>query len=99
MISLAYFVVFLVNGELTWLEDVDCEAPDFCEKVWQIKKELSPETLCSGNATTLIPFVEEIFSYKFEEKPEYSRLKHLLKKVILKHDVCPDLMYDWSKFS
>ena len=76
MISLAYFVVFLVNGEFTWLEGVDSEAPDFCEKVGQIKKDLTPETLCTGLAKTLIPFVKEIFSYKFEEKPEYSKLKH-----------------------
>lgn len=71
MISLAYFVVFLVNGKFTWLKDVDCEAPDFCEKVGQIKKDLSPEILCTGLAKTLIPFVKEIFSYEFEEKPGY----------------------------
>lgn len=36
MISLAYLIVFLMNGELTWLEDVDTEAADFFEHVKQI---------------------------------------------------------------
>lgn len=36
MISLAYLIVFLMNGELTWLEDVDVEASGFFENVKQI---------------------------------------------------------------
>jgi len=59
---------------------------------------MSPEDLCVGPASTLLPFVQEIFSYNFTEEPCYSRLKHHLSKVLLCHNVCPDQKFDWSKF-
>ena len=51
-----------------------------------------------GPAKTLLPFVREIFSYQFKDRPNYSKLKHFLNSVILNHNVAPDSKFDWSKF-
>lgn len=60
---------------------------------------MTPKGLCVGKAKALEPMVKEIFEYKFDEAPNYSKLKHLLACFLLQHSVCPDNIFDWSKFS
>jgi hypothetical protein len=57
---------------------------------------MTPQDLCVGPATMLLPFVKEIFNYKFDEKPNYGRLIHNLKKILLNSNICPDNRYEWS---
>lgn len=98
LISLAYLTVFLVQGELGWFKNFSAKDPLFFEKMKKIKTEMTPETLCANQAVILGPFVEEIFNYRFEDTPNYPKLKHLLARVLLEHQVCPDNVFDWSKF-
>jgi hypothetical protein len=99
-------IVFLVSGELTWLGELRSSDHNFFSKISRIKDKLTPKslctgvskTLCTGVYKTLLSFVEEVFSYEFSEKPNYDKLKHLLKQVILDVNICPDQKYDWSKF-
>ena len=37
--------------------------------------------------------------YKFEEEPNYSKLKFLLKRILLNQDIVPCLKFDWSKLA
>lgn len=60
---------------------------------------MSPEKLCIGDARHLLPFVKEAFSLGFEEEPNYDKLKSILSKVLLDHNVAPNLRFDWSKFT
>jgi hypothetical protein len=91
-------IVFLVSGELTWLGELRSSDHNFFSKISRIKDKLTPKSLCTGVSKTLLSFVEEVFSYEFSEKPNYDKLKHLLKQVILDVNICPDQKYDWSKF-
>jgi len=38
----------------------------------------------------LIPFAEEIYSYKFSEKPNYNKLRFLLTKELMEQDMAPN---------
>jgi hypothetical protein len=58
---------------------------------------MTARKLCIGNSRKLLPFVEEVFSYKFKETPDYAKLKFLLLKVLLADDKNPDLAFDWSQ--
>ena len=40
-------------------------------------------------------FAEEIFSYGFEEKPNYAKLRFLLTKALIDSNCNLDKMYDW----
>ena len=91
-------IVFLVSGELTWLGELRSSDHNFFNKIARIKDKLTPKLLCTGPSKSLLSFVEEVFSYEFSEKPNYDKLRHLLKQVILNVDICPDQKYDWSKF-
>jgi hypothetical protein len=59
---------------------------------------MTPKSLCDGMARALEPFVSEVFNYKFSETPNYSKLKHLLASFLMAHQICPDDVFDWSKF-
>lgn len=83
LISLAYLTVFLVQGELTWFKGQKTDHPKFFENVSEIKLQMTPKGLCVGKAKALEPMVKEIFEYKFDEAPNYSKLKHLLACFLL----------------
>jgi hypothetical protein len=40
-------------------------------------------------------FTEEIFSYGFEEKPNYAKLRFLLTKALIDNNCTLDKKYDW----
>lgn len=45
----------------------------------------------------LLEFAEEIYSYGFKDKPDYSKLRFLLTKEILKLNEVPDDVFDWNR--
>jgi hypothetical protein len=97
MISLCYFLAFLINGKIDWLGDLRGNDPNFFNKVADIKINMGPTDLCVGPAQILLSFCEEIFNLKFDEEPCYSKLKHGLCKILLAFNLCPDQKFDWSK--
>ena len=49
-------------------------------RIKKLKNTLSPAQLCSESieAKTLLPFVEEVFSYEFADTPNYFKLANIL---------------------
>lgn len=45
----------------------------------------------------LLEFSEEIYSYKFKDKPNYGKLRFMLTKELLKQEELPDDIFDWNK--
>lgn len=60
---------------------------------------MGPVELCVGPAEILLPFCKEIFSLKFDEEPNYRKLKHFLVSILLEFNILPDNNFDWSKFT
>ena len=61
------------------------------------KKEMGPKDLCVDRARRFLSFCEVVWRLKFAEEPPYEKLKHLLKKILLKKNRIPDKKMDWSK--
>lgn len=57
--------------------------PQYVRKVGNIKKNLGLQTICKNKAVCLMPFVMEIFKLKFEEEPDYMKLKFKLMMALL----------------
>lgn len=68
------------------------------EQVRQIRIAQTPELICKNQALPLLPFFTEVWSYGFEDEPNYSKLKQLLRCILLDENVVPDLRFDWSGF-
>lgn len=70
---------------------------DAFDYVKEAKLGMTAERLCSNASELILPFVTEVFGYKFDEQPDYSKLKFSLSKFLLTFELYPDLYFDWTK--
>ena len=124
LISLCYLLVYLIDGDLTFLTKEDQmedsamlsesqPAPDLTSsnggehgkikedefvRLRRAKNTLSPEQLCdSEESLLLLPFMKEIMGYRFNEQPNYDKLRCLLLKILLDQNEEPDNAFDWNE--
>ena len=95
LISLSYLLLYLIDGDLAFLAADDdqngaSEAnngfnhAEF-KRIRKLKNKLTPAMLCeSKEAKTLLPFMEEIFSYEFDQTPNYFKLASILLQCLTK---------------
>ena len=74
LISLASILAFFFIGEVPWAKELEYD-DDLFKNVQRIKSEQTPEKICCGEATALLPFAREVYSYRFEDEPHYGKLK------------------------
>lgn len=59
---------------------------------------MTPKMLCeSAEALTLLPFLEEVFSYEFEQTPDYAKLRNVLLQCLKADGKEYDHIYDWNE--
>ena len=64
------------------------------------KKLATPaEILCKGYPNEMVNFINYSRNLKFEDKPDYTYLKNLLKSAMKENNLDMDFVYDWSKKS
>jgi serine/threonine protein kinase len=95
LISLAYLLSYLFNPDVEWMDRIYNDSKNF-SNASKIKKSLTANDLCTEEAKYLLPFAEEAFDLEFDERPDYCKLKFMLKSILLNKDVVPDLYFDWS---
>ena len=100
MISLCYLLIFLIKGTAKWVrQPFEQDKKALFKSVGKLKNNLKPKHLCTGSALELLPFCEDIFSIKFEKEPNYGKLRHMLVTILLKEQLVPNLLFDWSTFN
>ena len=63
-----------------------------------LEKSKSPEGLFTARkAKMLIPLLEEAYSYKYDERPNYGKLRFLLESILLNNETLPDKQYSWIR--
>ena len=106
LISLCYFLLYLVDGDLAFLQKEQEQEDESVLAEWkqeefnrikQLKNALAPEAICeSEEGQRLLPFVKEIFALQFEERPNYDKLRFMLIKALLDINETPTKEYDWN---
>ena len=106
LISLCYFLLYLVDGDLAFLQKEQEQEAESVLAEWkqeefnrikQLKNALAPEAICeSEEGQRLLPFVKEIFALQFEERPNYDKLRFMLIKALLDINETPTKEYDWN---
>jgi serine/threonine protein kinase len=101
--SLGYVLLYLLRGELPWQGVKAKNKKDKYQKISEKKIYTSIDQLCYGNPSIIIIISVEFISFfqycrslQFEEKPDYSYLKSLLKTVFEKYKYEYDFIYDWE---
>ena len=94
--ALGYMMVYFLKGHLPWQGLQYTDSKKCFEKIKKIKKETSLETLCTGLPKEIITFIQYARNMKFEDKPNYSYLRALMRKIAAKNGVKMDYnKFDW----
>lgn len=88
--------MYLLRGILPW-QNMKAKDTKAKYKMIMEKKISTPaEFLCKGFPNELALFINYAKGLKFEEKPDYKYLKHLLATARKNNKIEMDYVYDWS---
>ena len=92
--ALGYIMVYFFRGSLPWQGMVINDPKKKYDKIKQLKYDIKLEELCSGMPKEFIKFIQYARDMKFEDRPDYSYLRHLLRTAAQKNR----LVFDSTKF-
>ena len=95
--SLAYTLVYLVNGKLPWNGIIAKTKYECLLKAKKVKENTSSEKLCEGLPKELAIFTEYVKSLKFDENPNYDFLKNLFIKTLKNINEENDYNFSWVR--
>jgi hypothetical protein len=89
--------MYLLKGVLPWQNMKAKDTKTKYKMIMEKKISTPAEVLCKGYPTELSSFIQYARNIKFEDKPDYSYLKNLLKTAMKSQNIEMDYVYDWSK--
>ena len=97
--GLSYVIMYLLKGNLPWNEIKAKDKYDRYKKILKQKIEINISDFCKN-----LPFeFEYFFNYcrilKYEQKPNYEKLRQLFYDVLKKESFEMDYIYDWSNIN
>ena len=94
--ALGYMMVYLMKGHLPWQGMVNSNPKKKYDRIKKIKLETKLTDLCAGLPKECIKFIQYARDMKFEDKPNYKYLRHLLKKMSIRIGQKMDTSkFDW----
>jgi len=92
--ALGYMMVYFLKGSLPWQGMVINDPKKKYDKIKKLKYDIKLEKLCEGLPKECIKFIQYARDMKFEDRPDYSYLRGLLRKAAKNNG----LSFDSSKF-
>lgn len=94
--SLGYLMVYFLKGRLPWqgIQAVDKE--DKYAKILARKRTTTIETLCADLAPEISLYFNYVRSLSFDERPDYTYARKILKSIFLQNHFVNDGVYDWT---
>ena len=89
--SLAYMIIYFLKGTLPWIEKYEQERITF----QNTKCQISVDELCKDLPNEIKKFVLHCQKLKYDQKPDYSYLKKIIKDLFHKEDYDNDYVFDW----
>ncbi|OHT08949.1 Casein kinase I [Tritrichomonas foetus] len=96
--SLAYVWAYFLRSGLPWmsLEDIHMDMRTKHRKILEMKMHLKDEELFEGFPHEFVEYLNIVRNLKFDETPNYSQLRDLLRKAFIREGFVYDYNYDWS---
>ena len=79
--ALGYMMVYLLRGRLPWQGMINSNPKKKYERIKKVKMETKLTLLCAGLPEEIIKFIQYARDMRFEDKPNYSYLRGLLRKI------------------
>ena len=94
--SIGYMMIYLMKGHLPWQGMVNSNPKKKYDRIKKLKLETKLVDLCAELPKECIKFIQYARDMKFEDKPNYKYLKHLLKKMAQRIGAKMDTSkFDW----
>jgi len=95
MEALGYVLMYFLRGNLPWQGLKIKKGDDRYKKIYETKKNITPEELCAGHPKQFCEYIKYSKSLSFEEEPDYNYLKKLILDVMTERGYTLDYIYDW----
>ena len=79
--SIGYMMIYLMKGHLPWQGMVNSNPKKKYDRIKKLKMDIKLTELCHGLPKECIKFIQYARDMKFEDKPNYTYLRSLLKKM------------------
>ncbi|EAS02074.2 kinase domain protein (macronuclear) [Tetrahymena thermophila SB210] len=97
--SLIYLLIYFLKGRLPWQGILAETKEKKYEKLKLHKASTTNEVLCDGLPNQFIQFCKLIRGLKFEDQPNYFKLKQILKELFFELGYSWDYVYDWTELN
>lgn len=94
--SLAYVLMYFNRGSLPWQGLKAANKKEKYDKISDKKMSTPVETLCKGFPVEFTTFLNYIRSLRFDDKPDYTYLRKLLRDLFVREGYKYDAIFDWT---
>jgi len=93
--SLGYVLVYFARGSLPW-QGLKAPKEKKSERIKEMKARLSAKDLCGDLPDEFATYIDYIRSLHSDDKPDYSYLRKLFRKLFLHNGFTYDNVFDWT---
>lgn len=86
--SLGIMLIYFLRGTLPWINANQ-------SNLLQIRNSCTVDQLCTGTPPHFLEYMYIITNLKYGEKPDYTYLRELFRKLMTKHEFVFDHRYEW----
>eukprot|EP01017_Pseudomicrothorax_dubius_P049344 TRINITY_DN9161_c0_g2_i3.p1 TRINITY_DN9161_c0_g2~~TRINITY_DN9161_c0_g2_i3.p1 ORF type:complete len:322 (+),score=46.71 TRINITY_DN9161_c0_g2_i3:85-1050(+) len=97
--SLAYILLYFLRGSLPWQNLNAANKNEKYRKILEKKLSTPSDVLCKGQPPELAEFLAYTRALKFDEKPDYEKLRGLLRRCAERNNFKFDGIFDWTNQS
>ena len=94
--GLGYVLLYFLRGSLPWQGLRAQNRKEKYERIMQSKLDTLISVLCAGFPAEIATYMNYCKNLRFEERPDYSYLKRMLKDLFFREDYQYDYIFDWT---
>jgi len=95
--AIGYVLMYFLRGSLPWQGLKVDKKEDRYKKIYEKKKNTSPEDLCAGFPVEFTQYITYCRNLAFEQEPDYNYLKSLFSKIMTIYGNQYDNEFDFTK--
>ena len=93
--SIGYMLLYFMRGNLPWQGLLGADSKNKYKKITEKKTIVPAEALCEGYPIEFVHYIQYVKQLKFDEKPDYSYLRKLLKDAFYTLNYNSEVFFDW----
>lgn len=94
--ALGHVLIYFLRGSLPWQGLKANTKKEKYDRIMDKKISVSPSSLCRGYPQEFVRYLEYVRACRFEDRPDYSYLRRLLKDLFFREGFMYDYVYDWT---